>query len=126
MKVTPEEYFKDQDTSKITHEQYCNAMRLLHVINLLREDMGIPFIVNSGFRSKEHNLKIGGSQNSHHMHCRAIDLRDTNGLIKAQLQANDHAMLKKYDLYMESPLFTPTWCHLQIVAPRSGVRVFNP
>lgn len=126
MKVTPEEYFNTQDTSDLTHQQYCNAIRLLHAINLLREEMGVPFRVNSGYRSTSHNLRIGGSLNSHHIHCRAIDIADPTGSIKAKLQENDNELLVKYGLYMEAASATPTWAHLQIVPPRSGSRVFNP
>jgi len=126
MKVTPEEYFNTQDVSDLTHEQYCNAIRLLHVINLLRLEFGVPFKINSGYRSLAHNLRVGGSANSHHIYCRAIDIADPNGLIKGQLMANNNELLIKYNLFMEDPSVTKTWAHLQIVPPRSGARIFMP
>lgn len=126
MLVTPQEYFGSQDVSALTHQQYCNAIELLYRINLLRQELGIPFTVNSGYRSPAHNVKIGGSPNSSHCQAAAIDLSDRSGQIYAAVTANNNAILIKYDLYAEDRSATPTWCHLSIIAPKSGNRVFKP
>lgn len=125
MKITPEEFFGTQDVSRLGHTEYVNAIRLLHAVNLLREELGFPLTVTSGYRSFAHNQKIGGAPGSNHVLCAAIDLADPDGKIKTAVQVNDNALLKKYGLYMESAKDTPTWCHLQIVAPKSGSRVFG-
>jgi hypothetical protein len=35
-------------------------------------------------------------------------------------------LLEQYDLYMEDPLYTTTWVHLQTRPTKSGSRVFKP
>ena len=36
---------------------------------------GKPLVINSGYRTKEHNARIGGVPNSQHIHGRAVDFR---------------------------------------------------
>jgi len=64
----------------------------LQMLDDARSIAGIPFKVNSGFRSKSHNAYIGGKENSSHLYGYAVDIsvtnssqRDTvlNALIKA-------------------------------------------
>jgi uncharacterized protein YcbK (DUF882 family) len=38
----------------------------------------IPFIINSGYRTVEHNIKVGGVKNSAHTIGKAADIRCTN------------------------------------------------
>lgn len=67
----------------------------LSMLDEAREICGIPFIVNSGFRTKQHNANIGGSKNSSHMKGYAVDIRIRNSnerffMIKAALKAGFH------------------------------------
>jgi uncharacterized protein YcbK (DUF882 family) len=39
---------------------------------------GVPFHINSGFRTPKHNKRINGSKNSSHMRGLAADIRCTN------------------------------------------------
>ncbi len=43
-----------------------------------RDYAGIPFMVNSGFRTIQHNAKVGGSDNSSHLEGYAVDLKCTD------------------------------------------------
>jgi len=43
-----------------------------------RERAGIPFIINSAYRSPEYNAKIGGKPNSSHLRGLAVDINVTN------------------------------------------------
>lgn len=40
-----------------------------------REIAEIPFIINSAYRTKEHNKRIGGKPNSSHLKGLAVDIR---------------------------------------------------
>lgn len=42
---------------------------------MLRDEYGKPMIINSGYRSPEHNAAIGGEKNSAHILGRAADIR---------------------------------------------------
>jgi hypothetical protein len=35
-------------------------------------------------------------------------------------------LLQEIGLWIENPMWTPTWVHLQIVPPHSGRRIFVP
>jgi len=56
--------------------------RLRHLawtLQTIREYYGKPIRVNSGYRSPEHNAKIGGVRNSQHVQALAADLAPTTG-----------------------------------------------
>lgn len=64
----------------------------LRMIDAARELAGMPFIINSGFRTPAHNRAVGGSDTSSHMSGYAADIRATSSnrrwiVIAACLQA---------------------------------------
>ena len=48
---------------------------LLTVLDTLREKIGEPIYINSGYRTPEHNKAVGGSNLSYHMYGMAADIR---------------------------------------------------
>ena len=50
----------------------------LSKLDKAREYAKIPFVINSAYRSPEHNAKIGGSPNSSHIKGLAVDIRTTD------------------------------------------------
>jgi hypothetical protein len=57
---------------------------LIEVLDLMREECGFPFIVNSGVRTIVHNLAEGGKPNSDHLvkydgYAHAVDIAFTTG-----------------------------------------------
>jgi len=48
--------------------------RFLDALDDARDVAGVPFKINSGFRTPEHNAKVGGSANSSHMKGCAADI----------------------------------------------------
>jgi uncharacterized protein YcbK (DUF882 family) len=55
-----------------------NLTILAEQLEVLREYLGKPIRVTSGYRSKEHNAKIGGSKNSTHVNGMAADIKVAN------------------------------------------------
>ncbi|TQR42925.1 peptidase M15 family protein [Campylobacter sp. MIT 12-8780] len=47
--------------------------RLVEVLCEIREHFNAPLIINSAYRCKEHNKKVGGAPNSRHTHGDAVD-----------------------------------------------------
>ena len=47
-----------------------------------REVAGIPFVINSAYRSPEHNKKVGGSPNSSHIKGLAVDIKATDSITR--------------------------------------------
>ena len=51
----------------------------LELLNNAREIAGIPFKITSGYRTSEHNQKVGGVQNSSHLNGLAADIAVRSG-----------------------------------------------
>ena len=73
---------KNREWRYFSHRELaCKTMRVhvmhepfMHLLIALRELMGIPLPVTSGYRSKEHNRKINGAQHSAHLYGCAVDI----------------------------------------------------
>ena len=52
--------------------------QFLEMLDDARELSGVPFIVNSGFRTPEHNRAVGGTPDSAHLTGWAADIRATS------------------------------------------------
>jgi len=51
----------------------------LKLLDECRHIAGVPFHINSSFRSREKNKAVGGASNSMHVFGRAVDVRATTG-----------------------------------------------
>lgn len=49
------------------------------LLDKARDIAGVPFVINSGFRTVAHNAKVGGVKDSAHLSGKAVDLRARNG-----------------------------------------------
>jgi uncharacterized protein YcbK (DUF882 family) len=59
--------------------------KFLKKLDKIRADFGGPLRVNSGYRSKEHNLKVGGRVGSAHLKGLAVDLHCNNSADRTKL-----------------------------------------
>jgi hypothetical protein len=126
-------YYKDMDI-----EHYNNLLKLSEKIDKLREAYGKPLRVTSGYRSKEKHLAIYAAKGitdqkkipmkSKHLVGLAVDLvpvkepvSDLHKFIKSNI-----ALMQEIGLWFEDFSKTPTWTHVQIVAPKSGKMFFLP
>ena len=66
------------------HVQVCGE--LVEKLQRLRDAIGRPMIINSGYRCPERNRQVGGSPNSQHMLGTAVDIR-VNGMTPRQVAA---------------------------------------
>lgn len=78
-------HFKNEEIKNLDIE-------LVKMLDKARTIAGIPFMINSGFRTAEHNKKVGGVANSAHLTGKAVDLRATNNseiftIVNASMQA---------------------------------------
>jgi len=51
-----------------------NLYRLANRLQVIRDLLGRPIIINSGYRTKAHNLAVGGQPNSFHLSGMASDI----------------------------------------------------
>jgi len=134
--LTAEDYFGRMSRiagEEPTREIRENATELLERVNaLLAEKCFLAFpsatnpVVNSGWRTPGYNASIANAApKSKHMSGQAIDIRDQDNALDAYLVTHTD-LLVKHRLWMENPIATSGWCHLQSVPPRSGNRCFLP
>lgn len=57
-----------------------NIANLCLVLDSIRNSIGVPMIINSGYRTKEHNTRVGGVPNSQHLLGSAVDVRKSKEL----------------------------------------------
>jgi len=57
----------------------------LHHLDLAREAYGAPMRITSGYRSEEHNRKVGGAAKSSHLTGHAADISAPTGKDKAKI-----------------------------------------
>lgn len=120
-----------------TTERQARAERLLIAVNGLLAELekaGIRTRANpktgtlisgetgGGFRPQDYPV---GAKGSAHKTGEAIDLFDPFGSIGGYLYVRQ-IMLTRAGLWMESPMATTGWCHLQIRPVKSGNTVFQP
>lgn len=67
--------FKSRDGSKMPEGALCNIKDLADSLQVLRDFLGEPIRINSGYRSEVHNKAIGGSKTSQHLLGKAADIK---------------------------------------------------
>lgn len=66
--------FACKDGASVPNELIPNVTLLADNLQVLRDHLGEPIHVNSGYRSPEYNAKVGGKKASYHMKAMAADI----------------------------------------------------
>ena len=66
--------FRSKDGADFPQDVLQNLQKLVVNLDVIREEIGLPIHVNSGYRSTQHNKKIGGAKNSFHVKGLASDV----------------------------------------------------
>ena len=127
--LTLHDYWMGRDVEHIrdmTGDILGNADETVRKANQLLRTFGESRTVNSGWRPPSVNAATpNAALKSKHMTGQAIDLADPDGDLDEWCMEN-LATLEEIGLWLEHPAATKGWCHLQIVPPKSGKRVFYP
>jgi uncharacterized protein YcbK (DUF882 family) len=67
--------FRCRDGSDVPPEYMDNVRLLAKNLQVLRDHIGLPIRVISGYRSPPYNRKIGGARKSQHMLAKASDIK---------------------------------------------------
>ena len=128
--ITVEEYLSQHGAgheSELTGELRANAQMTVDKANQLLQAFGEDRGQRSGWRPQSVNDAMpNAAYHSWHITCQAIDLDDDDKRLQEWCAADKGANLIPLGLYMENPIATPSWCHVQIVPPHSGQRVYFP
>ena len=66
--------FDSKDGSVMPDSVLVNVTKLACSLQRLRDRLGVPISINSGYRSPEHNKRVGGVANSQHVTGKAADI----------------------------------------------------
>ena len=72
------EEFACKDGTPVPKKYYENCKELAENLQVLRDSLGVPLVVLSGFRTVKHNKKIGGAPASFHLTASAADIKADN------------------------------------------------
>ena len=80
----------------------------------VREIIGQPLIITSGYRCEELNSAVGGSATSQHLLCEAIDIVCNRLSVKSLFDRIKKSDLKYEQMIIETNAAGSTWLHLGI------------
>lgn len=97
--------FESRDGKPSPYGETVVHRELIVRLNAIRIRFGKPIIVNSGYRSPEHNAKVGGVKNSFHTQglaadIRPEDLKDLTELQKIADELNPHGGVGFYNTFV--------------------------
>lgn len=83
--------FRCKDGTDVPEELMPNVKKLANELQKLRDLLGLPIKINSGYRTPSYNRKIGGAKNSFHVQAKAADI------VVADIEPKKlHAMIEKW------------------------------
>ena len=79
----------------------------MDALQLARDIVGLPFHINSAYRSPEHNKAVGGAKNSYHVRGMAFDISLRNhdrSLLLAALKSAGFKGIGHYDTFIHADI----------------------
>ena len=89
--------FESKDGSDMPNEVFYNIQKVSNQLQFLRDYLGRSIVVNSAYRSPEHNVAIGGVKNSQHVLGKASDIV-VNGLSTIEVYNAIEELINKGDM----------------------------
>lgn len=97
-----------------------NVLKTMQVLDAVREAIGVPIVLTSGYRTPARNARVGGSQSSDHPNALAVDFKprglDLHEFHRRFVEADRARKIPPYDQIIVYP-YTTKHVHLG-VGPR--------
>jgi len=110
--------FASKDGQKPCEKTLQNLTELAKNLEVLRTHLGKPIQITSGFRSKEHNDKIGGALNSFHVFGMAADIK-VKGVNTIDLAKTISLLIQQGKMKEGGIGIYKTWVHYDIRGTRA-------
>tara|TARA_B100000674_G_scaffold428578_1_gene383904 strand:+ start:306 stop:713 length:408 start_codon:yes stop_codon:yes gene_type:complete len=102
-----------RDGSVVPEELMDNVRLLAKNLQVLREHVGKPVIIISGYRSPKYNRKIGGAKKSQHMQAKAADIK-IPGMSPAEVKATIVELIKEGKMHSGGIGLYTTFTHYDV------------
>jgi zinc D-Ala-D-Ala carboxypeptidase len=103
------------DGTPVPVELQPNARRLCASLELIRARWGGPLVITSGYRTRAHNVSVGGARMSFHCDALAADIRPVSLTRVKDLNTLIEDMIRDGDLPDVGAVGTyPGWVHVDV------------
>lgn len=83
----------DADNTQVPTKYRKNVQELANNLQVLRDDLGVPVFVVSGYRTATYNKAVGGAKSSQHLQAKAGDIT-AKGYTPKQVAARVEKLIK--------------------------------
>lgn len=112
--------FACHDGTVVPDDLICNVQVLATNLQTLRDDLGVPIYILSGYRTPSHNRKVGGATRSQHLVAKAGDLQ-TKTMTPKQLHARIEKLIKAGKMKNGGLGLYKTFVHYDVASVRRWV-----
>ena len=105
--------FRCKDGTDVPEELLESVQLLADNLQVLRDRLGVPIKVVSGYRSPEYNKRCGGVKRSQHLLATAADIRAST-YSSSDLQGVIIGMIKAEELHQGGVGVYPTFVHYDV------------
>jgi uncharacterized protein YcbK (DUF882 family) len=110
--------FNCKSGEAMTPEVFDNIKELAKNMQVLRNHIGKPIQITSGYRSPKHNKKIGGAKASKHILGQACDFK-VSGVTPAEVIKSIEVLIMSGKMKEGGVGIYPTWVHYDIRGTKS-------
>jgi len=101
---------KDANKTPVPRQYWKNVNRLAKNLQALRDAVGQPVVITSGYRTPEYNKAIGGAKHSQHLLCLAADIK-VPGLLPLEVAAMIENLIADGKIDQGGVGIYTTWVH---------------
>ena len=105
--------FRCRDGSDVPEELMDNVRLLAKNLQVLRDHIGKPIRIISGYRSPKYNRKIGGARKSQHMVAKAADIK-ISGMTPAEVKEVIVQLIKEGKMHVGGIGLYTTFTHYDV------------
>ena len=105
--------FNSKDGSPMPEEVQTNVIRLANALQVIRDSINLPIVINSGYRSPAHNEAVGGAPRSTHITAMGADIRAL-GMAPTNLAGRIEQLIKEGEIPKGGLKAYLSWVHYDI------------
>jgi uncharacterized protein YcbK (DUF882 family) len=105
--------FRCKDGTGVPEELMENVELLAKNLQVLRNEIGRPIRIISGYRSPKYNRRIGGAKRSQHMTAKAADIK-VKGMTPAEVKAVIVKLIKEGKMHVGGIGLYTTFTHYDV------------